>query len=70
VKAAVEQAGSTDPKAIADALAQLKDVEVVSGTITYAGTDGVPMKTVSIVEVENGKFVFKEAITPTFIPKP
>jgi len=70
VKAAVEQAGSTDPKAIADALAQLKDVEVVSGTITYTGTNGVPSKTVTIVEVENGKFVFKEAITPTFIPKP
>jgi branched-chain amino acid transport system substrate-binding protein len=70
IKAAVEQAGSTDPKAIADALAQLKDVQVISGTITYAGTNGVPSKTVSIVEVENGKFVFKEAFTPAYIPTP
>jgi len=70
VKATVEQAGSTDPKAIADTLAQLSGVEVVSGAITYAGTDGVPSKTVTIVEVENGKFVFKEAITPAYIPKP
>ena len=43
---------------------------MVSGTITYAGTNGVPSKTVSIVEVENGKFVFKEAITPAYIPTP
>jgi len=29
----------------------------------------VPSKTVTIVEIENGKFVFKEAFTPAYIPK-
>jgi branched-chain amino acid transport system substrate-binding protein len=70
VKAAVQAAGSTDPKAIGEALANLKDVPVVTGNITYAGTEGIPSKTVAIVEIENGKFVFKESITPTYIPKP
>ena len=70
VQAAIEAAGSTDPKAIAEALAELEDVEVVSGSITYAGTNGVPSKTVAIVEIEDGAFVFKETITPAFIPEP
>ena len=42
----------------------------MNGTITYAGTNGVPSKTVAIVEIEDGAFVFKETITPAFIPEP
>lgn len=68
IVAAVEAAGSTDPKAIGDALAELENVEVVNGTITYKGTDGVPMKTVALVAVENGKFVLKDQMIPSFIP--
>ncbi len=70
VQAAIVAAGSTDPKAIADALANLENVEVVNGAITYAGTNGVPSKTVAMVEIEDGQFVFKETITPSFIPEP
>ena len=68
IKAAVEAAGSIDPKAIADALSNLENVKVVTGTITYKGTDGVPMKTVSVAAVENGKFVLKEQFIPSYIP--
>ena len=53
-----------------EALAELEGVEVVNGSITYAGTNGVPSKTVAVVEIEDGAFVFKEAITPSFIPEP
>jgi branched-chain amino acid transport system substrate-binding protein len=70
IKAAIEQAGSTDPKAIGDAVASLKDVEVINGTITYAGTIGVPQKTVAIVEIEDGEFVFKDQFLPSYIPEP
>jgi branched-chain amino acid transport system substrate-binding protein len=70
VKAAVMAAGSTDPEAVSEALANLKDVPVVTGNITYAGTEGIPSKTVAIVEIEDGEFVFKESITPSYIPKP
>ena len=70
IAAAVQAAGSTDPKAIGDALAELKDVPVVTGTITYAGTNGIPSKTVTIVEVENGEFVYKASFVPSFIPEP
>jgi branched-chain amino acid transport system substrate-binding protein len=68
IKAAVEAAGSLDPKAIGDAIGNLQNLEVVTGTISYKGTDGVPLKTVSIAAVENGKFVLKSQFIPSFIP--
>ena len=70
VKAAVEAAGSLDPKAIGEALANLENIKVVTGTITYKGTDGVPLKTVSIVTVKDGKFAFVEERIPEFVPAP
>lgn len=69
VKAAVEAAGSIEPQAIADALRELEDVEVVTGTVTYKGTSGVPLKTVAVVAVEDRKFVPKEEFIPEFIPE-
>lgn len=42
VMEAIEQAGSADPAAVQKELAELKDFPGVSGTITYAGTDGTP----------------------------
>ncbi len=70
IKAAIEAAGSTDPKAIATALSGLENVELITGQISYKGNAGVPLKTVTIVAVENGGFVFKDAFVPSYIPKP
>jgi branched-chain amino acid transport system substrate-binding protein len=69
IKAAVEEAGSIEPAAIADALSKLEDVEVVTSSVTFAGTNGVPEKTVYVVEVENGEFVLKEKLVPEFVPE-
>jgi branched-chain amino acid transport system substrate-binding protein len=69
IKAAVEEAGSIEPAAIADALSKLEDVEVVTGSVTFAGTNGVPEKTVYVVEIENGEFVLKEKLVPEFVPE-
>jgi branched-chain amino acid transport system substrate-binding protein len=68
IKAAVEAAGSIDPKAIGDALANIENLPVITGTISYKGTDGVPLKTVSIAAVENGAFVLKAQFIPSYIP--
>ena len=70
IKAAVEAAGSVDPAAIGEALGNIENLEVVTGTITYKGTNGIPMKTVTVAAVENGKFVLKEQFVPTNIPTP
>jgi branched-chain amino acid transport system substrate-binding protein len=69
IQAAVESAGSIEPQAIADALRELQDVEVITGTITYAGTTGVPEKTVAVVAAEGGEFVPKEEFIPEFVPE-
>jgi branched-chain amino acid transport system substrate-binding protein len=68
IKAAVEEAGSIEPAAIAEALANLRDVEVVTGALSFAGTKGVPEKPVYVVEVENREFVLKEEFVPEFVP--
>jgi branched-chain amino acid transport system substrate-binding protein len=70
IKAAVEKAGSLDPKAIGAAMATLDKAPVINGTITFAGTDGVPLKPVYLVMVKDGKFVLQEQFIPSFIPAP
>lgn len=70
IEAAVTAAGSVEPAAIAAALANLDNVETVTGTISYVGTTGVPSKSVTIGAIENGVFVFKETIIPANIPQP
>lgn len=70
IAAAVEKAGATDPAAIAAALPELTDVSTVTGNITYAGTDGVPKKDVTIGVIEGGKFTYPETFTPAYIAQP
>ena len=59
-----------DPEAIAEALGSLENVDTITGSITYQGTDGVPKKTVTIGAIEGGKFVYKDAFVPEFIAVP
>lgn len=68
IKAAVEEAGSIEPAAIANALGNLRDVQVVTGKVTFAGTKGVPEKPVYLVEVENREFALKKEFVPEFVP--
>lgn len=70
IAAAVTAAGSTDPAAIGSAMSTLENVPTVTGSVTYKGTDGVPQKSVTIGGVEDGKFVFKEEIVPSYIAQP
>lgn len=62
--AAVRAAGSTDSKAIRDAIANLKDLPGISGTITYAGTDRMPLRSVSLIRYQDGARTFIKAETP------
>ena len=68
IAAAVEKAGSTDPEAIGKVFPELENVATPTGNVTYKGTDGVPIKPVSLVKVENGAFVFADEITPSYVP--
>ena len=53
--AAVTAAGSDDPKAIRDAIANLKDFDGITGKITYAGTDRMPLRPVALMRYEGGE---------------
>lgn len=61
---AVRTAGSDDPAAIRDALANLKDFEAVTGKITYAGTDRMPLRPVALMRYEDGDQKYIETLTP------
>ncbi len=54
--------GCDDPSGIADAVKNISGFEGVSGTITYAGTNGIPPKAVQIVQVQDGANVLLDTI--------
>ena len=62
--AAVKDAGSTEPTAIRDAIAELEDVKGFTGPITYAGTNGMPIKQIAVVMVQDGERELVENVIP------
>jgi branched-chain amino acid transport system substrate-binding protein len=64
IVAAIERAGSTDPKAIRDALAETRGYDAVTGEISYTRPSGVPPKPVAIVEVQDATFNLLETWKP------
>ena len=53
--------GCDDPAGIADAVKEINGFEGSSGTITYAGTNGIPPQAVPIVQVQGGENVVLDA---------
>ena len=66
--AAAEQACSIDGPTLIETISNLSDLEVTTGTVTYAGTNGVPQKDVVILTVTDGEPAFTEAFQPSFVP--
>jgi len=60
---AIRRAGSTDGKAIRDALAATKDFPGVSGRITI-GPDRNAQKAIVVLKIGDGRFHFVESIAP------
>ncbi|MBM7868512.1 ABC transporter substrate-binding protein [Heliobacterium gestii] len=60
---AIKRANSTDPEKIREALIATKDLQAVTGTISFDNQHN-PVKSAVVVEVKNGKFTFKDKITP------
>jgi len=61
---AIQRAGSTDGKALQQALAATKGYKAVTGEISYTRPSGVPLKGVSIISVHNGKYKVEEVWYP------
>lgn len=70
--AAVKAAGSVEGPALRDALANLKDVEVLTGKVTYAGTNRMPVRDITLVEIQDGKrsLVLTAMPDPADVPNP
>jgi branched-chain amino acid transport system substrate-binding protein len=72
IEAAVIKAGSTDPAKVRDAIDSLENVAGATGSITYKGQNRIPLKTVYLVTVKDGKFQLLDKVTPNAadIPAP
>ncbi|MGB8859119.1 MAG: ABC transporter substrate-binding protein [Ilumatobacteraceae bacterium] len=68
IVAAVNEACSVDAATLIGTIDGLVNVPVTTGTVSYAGTNGVPEKDVVILKVEGGEPTFVEAIRPKNIP--
>ncbi|MBE3570610.1 MAG: ABC transporter substrate-binding protein [Bacillales bacterium] len=60
---AIKRAGSTDSDKIKKALEETKNLELVSGTLSF-DKDHNPIKSASILEYKDGKQVFKTKVNP------
>ena len=72
LEAGVQAAGSTDPKALREAIANLENVQGATSMITYKGTDGMPVREVSLIRVKGGEreLVGQPAPQADLIPAP
>lgn len=61
--AAIEQAGSSDPTAIRDAMASIDGFKAVSGSISF-DPNGNPIKSAVVIQVKDGKDTYVETVSP------
>ncbi len=54
-----------DPLAIGEALKSAEGVQVITGTVSYAGTNGVPKKPLYIEQVVGGEVTLAETVQPS-----
>lgn len=72
IDAAVTAAGTMDGPALRDAITNLKEVEGVTGKITYAGTNRMPSRDITLVEIQGGarKPILVATPSPEDVPAP
>jgi branched-chain amino acid transport system substrate-binding protein len=63
-----ETACSLDGAALIETISGITDLEVTTGSVTYAGTNGVPEKDVVVLTVQGGAPTFTDAFRPSFVP--
>ncbi len=60
---ALKRANSTEPAKIKEALANTKNLQVVTGILTLDSKHN-PVKSAAVIEMKNGKQLFKEKVNP------
>ena len=67
---AAETTCSVDGATLITAINEIEDLEVTTGSVSYAGTNGVPAKDVVILTVTDGEPSFVTSLRPSYIPEP
>jgi branched-chain amino acid transport system substrate-binding protein len=67
---AIKNTNSIDPATIISGLEAIKNYPGVTGSISYSPGQRVAAKSVSIMEVKDGKFNLIKSVTPGYIPPP
>lgn len=67
---AAKRAGSSPPAAMRDALQQTRNLQGVTGLISYTDTIRIPVKGVTIVGVKDDELFVAGQILPPFVPDP
>ena len=61
---AYARAGSLDPEAIAEQIKATEDLELITESVTYAGTNGTPIKPVFIHQIVDGEITLADSFIP------
>ncbi len=67
---AVRRAGSTEPSSLKHALEETREFSGLTGTITLSTKSHIPQKSVTILEIKDGKFRWVEDLVPQSVPSP
>jgi branched-chain amino acid transport system substrate-binding protein len=67
---AIDIAGSVQPEAVRKALAGIKGFQGVTGTVSCHPDSKIPIKSVTIINVTQGKLSAVGEFTPAKIPEP
>jgi len=72
VDAAVRTAGTIEPAAVRDALADIENGEGAMSSYTFRGTDRMPLRSVVLARIESGQktFIRRETADPATMPAP
>ncbi|RJG44389.1 ABC transporter substrate-binding protein [Mesorhizobium sp. DCY119] len=71
IKDAIERAQSAEPAKVNAALAETENLKgITSGSITYKGRSGIPLKELTVVTIKNGVFEPIGSIMPEYVPAP
>jgi branched-chain amino acid transport system substrate-binding protein len=66
---AYTQAGSLDAAAIAEEIKNIEDLELITESVTYAGTNGTPIKPVFIHQIVDGEISLADNFIPENVPE-
>lgn len=67
---AVRHCKSSEPEPMLKSLADMADFHGVTGTISYRNGNRIPQKSVTIIEIEEGKYKLVRQVMPSSIPAP